>query len=185
MFKESLFEFVPAQIKTINVTDCIESWYGIRDWLILSVGRPMEPRPNVFKISQCINRRINRRYRTQNGEFMRSPIKSRINIEQKMSLIRFAKVCKFSSFQRSSYAGKSKGSDHPRPRKANLRNFRCTLSIRRLCTSKFGDQIHDPYSKTERTQMPNRLSSKHTDQWIPFQIAWQIQAWTLNEKLRS
>jgi hypothetical protein len=25
------------------------------------------------------------------------------------------------------------------------------INIVQLCTSKFGDQIHDPYSKTERT----------------------------------
>jgi hypothetical protein len=62
-----------------------------------------------------------------------------------------------------------------RPSKTNLKNFRCTLSIRRLCTSKFGDQIHEPYSKTERTSahVHNSLqkTSKHTDQRIPFQIA--------------
>jgi hypothetical protein len=58
MFKQFLFELIPAQIKAINVADCIESWYDIRDRLILSVVRPMDLRSYVLKISQYINRRV-------------------------------------------------------------------------------------------------------------------------------
>jgi hypothetical protein len=56
------------------------------------------------------------------------------------------------NIHRSLYPGKFKGSAQPRLRKANLKKCLCALSILALCTSKFGDHIEDPYSKTDRTK---------------------------------
>jgi hypothetical protein len=83
----------------------------------------------------------------KNGEFMRPPNQ----ITDKHRTKNIPTVCQSLQVQQFATIFMHRQIKMIRPYKTNLKNFRCTLSIRRLCTSKFGDQIQEPYSKRERT----------------------------------